>query len=206
MEKNQDDFLFSINLRRIMDHKKLTGEKLGELVGVGKSTVINWANGSRFPNEESIRKLVSVLDISYNQLFWGDEQITMSKKIPLIGLAHCGEPAIYDLNGYEPIIVPDNIYKKGMYAVKAEGDSMLPKISSGDLLYCLSENIVQINNGDIVHYKLNEDSGIKKYKINEAKTIISLVPLNSEYEIINIHCDDYVELSMAKVVGSYSEF
>lgn len=27
MEKNQDDFLFSINLRRIMDHKKLTGEK-----------------------------------------------------------------------------------------------------------------------------------------------------------------------------------
>ena len=206
MDKTIETYQFAYNLRQIMNDKNLTGEKLGERIGVTKGTIIHWANGTRFPKEDSIRKLVEVLEVSYNDLFGNDEKITMSKRIPLIGLAHCGEPAIYDLNGYEPIVVPDSIYKKGMYAVRAEGDSMLPKISNGDLLYCLSENITQINNGDIVHYKLDEDSGIKKYKINEAKTIISLVPLNSEYEIVTIHCDEYVQLSMAKVVGSYSEF
>ncbi|WP_419767260.1 S24 family peptidase [Arcobacter sp.] len=206
MKKKLEDFQFAYNLRRIMNHKNITGENLGELLGVTKGTVIHWANGTRFPKEESIRKLVEVLKISYDDLFWGEEKLTMNKKIPLIGLAHCGEPAIYDLNGYEPINVPDNIYKEGMYAVKVEGDSMLPKIANGDILYCLSESKVHINSGDIVHYKLDEDSGVKKYKINENETIISLIPLNSDYEVINIHCDDIIELSMAKVIGSYREF
>lgn len=206
MKNNLEDYQFAYNLRRIMNYKKITGERLGELVGVSKATAIHWANGTRFPKEESIRKLVDVLGVSYDDLFWGEEKLTMSKKIPLIGLAHCGEPAIYDLNGYDPIIVPDNIYKKGMYAVKAEGDSMLPKIQDGDILYCLSENITQINSGDIVHYKIGEDSGIKKYKTNNNDTIVSLIPLNSEYEIITIHYDDRVEISMAKVIGSYREF
>ena len=197
---------FAKNLRKIMDERGLTGAELGGKLEVSKGTVIHWSNGTRFPNEKSIRKIASILNVDYNDLFEGENEIKISKKIPLIGLAHCGEPAVYDLDGYEPLFVPDDIYKEGMYAVKSEGDSMLPKIADGDTLYCLSESITHIDSGDIVHYKIDGDSGIKKYKINEQGTVISLIPLNSDYDIITIHCDDCVQLRMAKVVGSYREF
>lgn len=189
---------FAKNLRRIMDNKKLTGEKLGELVGVTKATAIHWSNGTRFPKENHIRDIVKVLNIKYDDLFSTGDEIGM-KLIPLIGKSSCGIPKEYDLNGYEPIPIPEKMYRDGMYAVEADGESMYPKINHGDIVFCNPTQI--IDNGKIVHYCLNGESGIKKYKINEAGTIISLIPLNPNFEIITIHCDDLVDLKMAKVVG-----
>jgi len=189
---------FANNLRKIMDSKNLTGEKLGELIGVGKSTVINWANGSRFPKEQHIRDIAKVLHVNYDDLFSNGSEVS-TKVIPLIGKSSCGIPKEYDLNGYEPVAIPTDMYVDGMYAIEAEGNSMSPKINDGDIVYCCPD--MYVDNGKIVHYFLNGESGIKRYKINESGTIISLIPLNSDYDIITIHCDDDVELRMARVVG-----
>lgn len=189
---------FSSNLRKIMDSKNLTGEKLGELVGVGKSTVINWANGSRFPKENHIREIARALNVKYDDLFVNGNEI-QTKVIPLIGKSSCGIPKEYDLNGYDPIPVPIDIYREGMYCVEADGDSMSPKINNGDIVYCDPQK--QIDSGNIVHYWIDGESGIKRYKINEAGTIISLIPINTEYDIITIHCDENVDLRMARIVG-----
>lgn len=61
---------FAKNLRKIMDDKNLTGEKLGEMIGVTKGSVIHWSNGSRFPKENHIRDLVKVLNVKYVDLFF----------------------------------------------------------------------------------------------------------------------------------------
>ena len=189
---------FAKNLRRIMDSKNLTGEKLGELVGVTKATAIHWSNGTRFPKENHIRDIAKALNVNYDDLFTSGNEIQI-RMIPLIGRSSCGIPKEYDLNGYEPIPIPEKMYRDGMYAVEADGESMYPKINHGDIVFCNPTQI--IDNGKIVHYCLNGESGIKKYKINEAGTIISLIPLNPNFEIITIHCDDLVDLKMAKVVG-----
>jgi SOS-response transcriptional repressor LexA len=86
-----------------------------------------------------------------------------------------------------------------MYAVQAEGESMSPKINHGSIVYCNVNR--RIENGSIVHYSLDGESGIKRYKINERGDIISLIPINSDYDIITIHADDRMELKMARVVG-----
>lgn len=190
---------FANNLRKIMNQKKLTGEKLGELVGVTKATAIHWSNGTRFPKEDKIREIVKVLNVKYDDLFVSGDEIE-TKVIPLIGKSSCGIPKDYNLNGYDPIPVPSDMYKTGMYAVEADGNSMQPKINDGDIVYCVPNQV--IDSGKIVHYWLDGESGIKRYKINEAGTIISLIPLNTEeYDVITIHCDDPVELKMALVVG-----
>lgn len=189
---------FATNLRKIMDSKNLTGEKLGELVGVGKSTAIHWSNGTRFPKENHIRDIVRVLNVKYDDLFVNGNEI-QTKVIPLIGKSSCGIPKEYDLNGYDPIPVPIDIYREGMYCVEADGDSMSPKINNGDIVYCDPQK--QIDSGNIVHYWIDGESGIKRYKINEAGTIISLIPINTEYDIITIHCDENVDLRMARIVG-----
>lgn len=189
---------FSKNLRKYMDLKNLTGKMIGEHLDVTQGTVIHWANGRRFPSEDNITKLAKILKVSVADLF-GENTKSKIKTIPLIGLASCGMPQEYDLNGYDPIPVSEDIYENGMYAVRAEGDSMSPKINNNTIVYCNVNR--QIDNGNIVHYSLNGESGIKKYKINERGDTISLVPLNSDYDIITVHADDEADLKMARVVG-----
>ena len=191
-----------------------TIDKILELLKQPKKTQLGLAKhiGLQAPNLNKILKrqenrqfksdqmalVADYFDVSTDYMY-GLDEIQKQKLIPLIGKSSCGKPRDYDLNGYEPIPVPLDMYKSGMYAVEADGDSMSPKINDGDIVYCCPNQL--INNGKIVHYWLDGESGIKKYKINELGTIISLIPINSEHDIITIHHDERHELIMAKVVG-----
>ena len=190
---------FAKNLRKHMKDKNLTGKIIAEKLNVSTGTVIHWGNGRRLPSVKLLEELAKVLKVSVSDLF-GENKKNKVRTIPLIGLASCGTPQEYDLNGYELVPVSEDIYEDGMYAVQAEGDSMSPKINNNAIVYCNVNR--QIDNGHIVHYALNGESGIKKYKINERGDTISLVPLNSDYDIITVHADDEADLKMARVVGA----
>lgn len=192
------DLIDNINL--LINENKTKKKDLAEGIGIPASTlseILNRKGGRKF-SPENIAAVAKYFNKSVDFLY-GFENTIQQKLIPLIGKSSCGKPKDYDLNGYEPVPVPLDMYKDGMYAVEAEGDSMSPKINNGDYVYCQPNRV--IDNGNIVHYWLNGESGIKKYKINEAGTIISLIPINSDYDIITIHHDDKHELLMARVVG-----
>jgi len=184
------------NLKRVMKKKGFTAKMLSEKLGVSRGAVTNWSNDERSPSPDMIDRLSSILGVSVAELFGEVEDMFF---VPLVGRASCGSPQEYDLNGYEPVPVDGRIYAPGMYAVEAEGDSMSPKINNGNIVYCNPN--VQIENGNIVHYSYNDESGIKKYKMNEEGTIISLIPINPEYDIITIDEFSFGKLKMAKVVG-----
>ncbi|WP_108062671.1 helix-turn-helix domain-containing protein [Poseidonibacter lekithochrous] len=150
------------------------------------------------PSTEKLSAIAKILNVTTDYLLGKDMEV-ITKVIPLIGKSSCGKPKDYDLNGYEPVPIPADMYRTGMYAIEAEGNSMTPKINEGDIVYCCPNQVV--DSGKIVHYWLDGESGIKRYKINETGTIISLIPVNSDHDIITIHCDDNIELRMAKVVG-----
>ena len=195
---------FYINFDKAMNNSGLTNTKLSEILNneysfnISKESIGKYRKGTRTPEPQFIYFISKIFNTSPNFLLGAEEDLKQ-KFIPLIGKSSCGKPKDYDLNGYEPVPVPLDMYKDGMYAVEAEGDSMKPKINDGDIVYCQPNRI--IDNGNIVHYWLNGESGIKKYKMNEAQTIISLIPINSDFEVITIHCDDKHELLMARVVG-----
>lgn len=191
---------FGDRLKKIRKEKNITQLELSEMISISRSSIAQYENNIYQPNIETIELIANTLNINVSELFEDKSKTRLiSKYIPLIGKSSCGKPKDYDLNGYEPVPVPLDMYKDGMYAVEAEGDSMKPKINDGDIVYCQPNRI--IDNGNIVHYWLNGESGIKKYKMNEAQTIISLIPINSDFEVITIHCDDKHELLMARVVG-----
>jgi len=184
-------------LKKARKKKGLSHGALADILDVSRVSITHYENGTNSPTAESIEKISKVLGVSVAELFGEVEDIFF---VPLIGKASCGAPQEYDLNGYEPVPVAGKIYSHGMYAVEAEGDSMSPKINNGDIVYCNPN--VQVENGNIVHYSYNDESGIKKYKVNEAGTIISLIPINPEYDIITIDEFGFGSLKMAKVVGS----
>lgn len=190
---------FSENLKSLMNKKGVTAQNIADILEVTRGTVTHWSNGVRTPSPEQIKKLSKILKVSVSE-FFGENNKSKIRTIPLIGLASCGIPQEYDLNGYEPVAVSEDIYREGMYAVRAEGDSMSPKINDGAVVYCDVNR--HIDNGNIVHYSLEGESGIKRYKINERGDVISLVPINTDYDIITIHADDEADLKMARVVGA----
>ncbi|RXJ86929.1 LexA family transcriptional regulator [Arcobacter sp. CECT 8985] len=188
-------------ISELKDEKKVSVQQIADYLGTSRSSVSGWINEpeKRSPNPEQIYMLSKFFNVSGDYLI-SESSLIKNRIIPLIGKSSCGVPKDYDLNGYDPIPVPVDMFKTGMYAVEADGNSMQPKINDGDIVYCCPNRI--IDSGKIVHYNLNGESGIKRYKINEAGTIISLIPLNTEeYDVITIHCDDPVELKMALVVG-----
>lgn len=192
------DLIDNINL--LIEQNKTKQIELANAIELPASTLSNILNrkGGRKFSPEQVALIAKFFKVTTDYLY-GFESNIKQKLIPLIGRSSCGKPKDYDLNGYEPVPVPLDMYKDGMYAVEAEGDSMKPKINDGDIVYCQPNRI--IDNGNIVHYWLNGESGIKKYKMNEAQTIISLIPINSDFEVITIHCDDKHELIMGRVVG-----
>lgn len=193
-------------LKLLSEHKKRQSDLMRYILE--KDTLENKdrANFSRYINGRTdfpldyLQKAAEFFNTDINTLLNTDFQKEIKTSvIPLIGKASCGKPNEYDLNGYEPIPIPNDLYKSGMYAVEADGNSMSPKINDGDIVYCCPGS--QIESGMIVHYGIDGESGIKRYKINEAGTIITLIPINTEYDIITIHCDDHIDLQMARVVG-----
>lgn len=186
--------LLGDKIKMARKNKGLSQEQLAEKLDVNRVTISNYENGKNNPTHTNLLKLSAILGV---QLVGSGTRIT--KFIPLIGRASCGIPKDYNLSDFENIPIDSRLFRDGMYAVEAEGDSMLSKINDGDIVYCSpNENI---HNGNIVHYTYNGDSGIKKYKVSEKQDIISLIPLNSEYDALIINEYEARDLKMAKVVA-----
>ena len=188
------DIVDKINL--LKDEQRISQVKIAsaiELAPPHLSSILK-RKGRKF-SAEHIPKLAKLFQVDESFLL-GSETKTKVQTIPLIGLASCGIPQEYDLNGYEQVPISEELYHEGMYAVRAEGNSMSPKINDNNLVYCRAD--MQIDCGHIVHYSINGESGIKKYKMNEKGNIISLIPINSDFDIITVHG---VDLKMTRVVG-----
>jgi len=188
--------MFSDNLKRIMKSKKITADKIADKIGVSRGTVTHWSNGIRTPNPEQINKLASILGIRVSELF--DDEIQV-KYIPLIGVASCGVPNISYNDDIEYIPVNPELAREGVYALKAEGDSMLPKIKEGDVIIC--DKNMECSNGDIVHYTtIDGESGLKKYLISD-KGVVTLMPINTNFPPIMCDVRDVKCARAFKIIG-----
>ena len=189
---------FGSRLKELMKDRKIYAKDVAAYVGVSRGLVTHWTNNVRNPNPAQVAMLLSFLKVDADSLFDKNSTVT-TKLIPLIGKSSCGTPQDYNLENYDAVPISLDIYNEGMYAVEAEGKSMSPKINDGNIVYC--DPSQEVNNGNIVHYMVKGESGIKKYKINEPQTIVSLVPLNSDYDIVTVDQYENVDLRMVKVVG-----
>ena len=174
---------FGTLLKEARKIKKLSQEDLAKILGVNRVSISNYEKDKNTPTLANLKKIREALDLSADY-FEEDEKIKV-KYIPLIGLASCGIPNTSYHDDMEYIPVSPDIARDGVYAVCADGDSMLPKITNGDIIICDKE--MHCDHGNIVHYThIDGESGLKKYLIDD-KGIVTLMPLNSNY--LPIMCD-----------------
>ena len=198
------DKLFSKNLRKFMNERKMTGEYIGDLMGRSKASIIHWANGRRFPNnEDDIRQLAAILGVTVEDLFAKDPNRVY--KIKRIGYVSCGGSiynADYVAEGSYCLYGEDD-WNPELYCLIATGNSMSPEIDDGDEVIC--DPTAHIQHGDMVHYELNGESAVKVFIDHKSDGIIQLKPYNQTetFKTRTIRIDDeaFENIKMNKVVS-----
>ena len=77
--KAKEAFIF--NLKHIMYVNDLTGEKLGDKIGVSRQQISNMLRGTSFVSESTLEKLAKVLKIEETDLFDPQFQDRYKKKV-----------------------------------------------------------------------------------------------------------------------------
>lgn len=159
--------------------------RLAEHLGENPVNVNRWVKGTRPIPQKRLKDIAKFFGVSVDYLLDDDQTVPLSRFIPLIGEASCGVPmnSFYE-NADEWLPVPSELAGEGVYAVRAYGESMSPKIRHGDIVICDKE--AEVRNGDIVHYTVdNSESGIKKILFSEDGMTVTLIPLNTDCENCN---------------------
>ena len=185
-----------MNIGNLIKNKRLemnlTLEEVGNLVGVGKSTVRKWENGMiENMGRDKIALLAKALNISPLILLDMDEHIYQSAGIdyiyiPLYNHLCCGNGGFVDDNILEMIPVPSKglNLKLEYFGQYADGESMRDAgINTGDLL--VFEKTDKVDYG-VIGCFCTEDNVATCKKLTEMNGIMMLQPMNSDFPSIPI--------------------
>lgn len=172
--------------------KGLTLEELGNMVGVGKSTVRKWENGMiANMKRDKILKVSEVLGTTPAYLMgWEEEDKIVSldniyqielKRFPVLGEIACGKPTYANEDRESYIMAGTNV--QADFCLKAKGDSMInARILDGDIVFIQKQDMVE--NGEIAAVVVNNDNEatLKRFFYYSEKSMVILKAENPAYE------------------------
>lgn len=186
-------------IKYLRKKKPMSQALLADLIGVDRKTIINYEKGETEPSLEIIESIAKVCDVSVDFIRYGKPSGT---KIPVYGKVSAGIPleAVEDVIDFEEIPQHwDNSYE--YFALKITGDSMGPRMYSGDVVIVRKQDDVE--SGDIGIVLINgQDATVKK--ILKSDTGITLQPLNYNYQPVFYTYQEVMELPV-KILGKVVE-
>ncbi|HDZ8855704.1 TPA: helix-turn-helix domain-containing protein [Aeromonas dhakensis] len=189
----------SERIRELRKKHGLTQQKLGELIGVKKSSISQWENDEHSPSGDNLAQLSKVFGVSAHWLATGKGSpelssvepavIPQGNRVPILSYVQagnwremCEQATTFDGN-VEYVSAGGEIGPYG-FGLWLRGDSMLPQFKEGDLVIVDPDESPQP--GDYVVAKNGSDEAtFKKYRprgIDEnGQEVFELVPLNDDY-------------------------
>lgn len=161
---------------------KLTKRELAKRIGVHESSINKYEKGLVDIPLSKISELARVLKVTEAYLMgWEEksEQPPQGLQIPVLGTVAAGIPisAVEDILDYEE--VPQSWENQGeFFALKIKGDSMEPRMESGDVVIVKQQS--DANSGDTVIVLVNGDDATCK-KLQKTDNGIMLVSTNPKY-------------------------
>lgn len=195
---------FGKRLKLLLQERKITNQQLADAIGVSRGLVTNWCNEVRIAKQPQIEKIIDYLNIDASILFEDETKKTVNF-VPISGTASCGACDINSLQDFsKKAYYNGEFFKESLYCVIANGDSMAPEIDDGDEV--IIDPDVKPVTGDMVHYKIDDESAIKVLVIDEDAHILQFIPYNPNdcFKTRTIRLDDedtMDRLSMYKVVS-----
>lgn len=180
MTKNQRE-IFAENLTRLVNGSKLPQSEIAKRINVSPQTFNTWIQGKAIPRMGKIQLLADYFKIEKSDLIEEKSNITLSQgiKIPVLGTVPAGIPisAIEDILDYEEI--PQSWANQGeFFALKIKGDSMEPRMISGDVAIVKQQS--DADSGDVVIALVNGNEATCK-KLEKTDNGIMLISTNTKY-------------------------
>lgn len=191
------------NILFYMERAGIERREFAKAIGVPYSSLTDWINGRAYPRIDKIEKMAKFFGIEKADLV---EDRTMAsigaRRIPVFSRVAAGIPleASGDVVDYEEI--PEIMASSAEYfGLRVVGDSMEPKISSGDTLIVRRQETAEP--GDIVVVLVNgSDACVKKYRPYQDG--IMLLSSNPAYDPIT-YTKEEVEQLPVKIAGKVVE-
>jgi len=182
--------------------------ELANRIGVDRSTITRYFNGTRKISMEDIPKIANAIGISPMELLSDekDEQATniieVSQKtvrIPILGKIACGDPILVEEN-YEDyrVVIAEGLPSGKLVYLEAKGNSMHPTIPDGSFVLIREQK--EVENGEIAAVRLNGNEEATLKRVKKQGDLIILMPDNNEFEPIIIN-----ELNPAEIIGKAIE-
>ena len=171
----------SNNLTKYLKINKVSRTQLSESLGISYSTISDWINGKSYPRIDKIELMANYFGINKSDLVEDhfEDIKPQGIKIPVLGTVAAGIPisAVEDILDYEEI--PQSWQNQGeFFALKIKGDSMEPRMESGDVVIVKQQS--DANSGDTVIVLVNGDDATCK-RLEKTDNGIMLVSTNPKY-------------------------
>ena len=181
-----------MRLAQIRKEKNFSQQKLADTLGVSRSTVAMWETGPNQPDSDMLLRISALFRVSVDYLLGGTDdpapaasfsdipnvRQVRKRQIPVLGEIACGKPIFADEQRDVYVSVTEELVCD--YALIAKGDSMLPRIRDGDLVFIREMPVVP--NGKIAAVLIDDEATLKRVFFDAENRKLMLIPDNPAYE------------------------
>jgi phage repressor protein C with HTH and peptisase S24 domain len=183
---------------RLADHNGLSVSALARTAGLDPTSFNRSKRKSadgrlRWPSTESLSRILSAMDCSLDRFIamveppadgGSRKQTARDGSVPLLGFAQAGDGGFFDDGGYPAgfgwdLVELPSAGAKHTYALKVQGDSMLPLYRNGDTL--IVEPEARVRPGDRVVVKTRQGEVMAKLLSRHTQQSVELQSLNPEH-------------------------
>ena len=207
---NIDIIAASRRLRSLREEKRLSQSEVASRIGVHKSTVLRWEKGEGLSSMKTPvwEELASIYGCTADYLIYGSTETRLPRfaikpektvDIPILGSvrAGVGGAAVQDIVGYSAVEVSSLTRGETYFWLRVEGDSMMPKIESGDLV--LVRQQTSVDSGSYAVVIVDDEEGLVKC-VGYGKNWIELHSVNPYYPVRRFEGENVTEVTVVGLV------
>lgn len=187
--------IFKYNLNYYIGRSNKNKKVISEEMNIPYTTLVDWANGNKFPRADGIERLANYFKILKSDLLEERKNNSFSvsgtnitildgkiRKIPLFesvaaGFGCCANNQIID---FIPLMIDSDTEAEETICIRVSGDSMYPKIEDGDIISVHKQD--SIDSGCIGVFLVDNEEGlVKKANYIYGEDWLELLSLNPEY-------------------------
>ena len=201
----------SLRINELYSESKLTQEQFAQRLGIDQSNFSKILKGQRTCGKNTKKAICSAFNIALDWLENGEgpkyvEQSSTTEGLPLLPYnAMAGALSGSSLSAMEyeceHYVVP--AFHNADFLVRVQGDSMMPKYYSGDIVACKKVPMNKLFFQWGKTYVLSTNQGILIKRVDPGKTeeSVSIVSYNKEYQTFQLPMEDINKEGLAIVVG-----
>ena len=186
-------------IKALRSKKQIKQIELASAVNVSQAALSGYETGKYEADLETYKRIANFFGVSLGYLLGDDEPTSVRSdyiRIPVLGRVAAGIPidAIEEVIDWEDISADMAVGGAEYFGLQIKGDSMEPKISSGDIVIVRKQPDVE--SGEVAVVLVNGDDATVK-KVKKSAAGITLIANNPAYDPLFYSNEDIEKLPVA---------